>query len=214
MYKKVICSIIVIALLNLVGCYSFESVTVPEYKQFVEEEGKPDEIYVKTKDIQEYYFSESNFNVENDTLYGTGKLLRSTEAITFEERISISEIDSIQLYYFGQKYPTLVTVSQYQKIEAESGKADEIYLTNNDSTKYHFMKNDYYLENDTLYGKGKFLPIEKDQPFEGNIALTEVESIKIETYDKTQTLLIWVPLGTIIGLGILVLIGSALVKVK
>ena len=209
MHKKLISSILVVALLNLVGCYSFESLNVPEYKQFVEEEGKPDEIYVKTKDIQEYHFSESNFNVENDTLYGTGKLLRSTEAITFEERISISEIDSIELYYFGQKYPTLVTVSQYQKIEAESGKADEIYLTKNDSTKYHFMKNDYYIENDTLYGKGKFLPIEKDQPFEGKIAFTEVEFIKLETYDKTQTLLIWVPIGTIAVLGILVFIGFA-----
>ena len=206
MNKKLISSILVIALLNLVGCYSFESVTLNEYKQVEEEEGKPDEIFVKTIYNKEYHFADPNFYIENDTLYGTGKLLRSTEAITFEERISISEIDSIQLYYFGQKYPTPVTVSQYQKIEAESGKADEIYLTKNDSTKYHFMKNDYYIENDTLYGKGKFLPIEKDQPFEGNIALTEVESIRVETYDTTQTLLIWVPLGSIIGLGILVLI--------
>ena len=206
MSKKLISSILVIALLNLVGCYSFESVTVPEYKQFVEEEGKPDEIYVKTKDIQEYYFSESNFNVENDTLYGTGKLLRSTEAITFEERISISEIDSIQLYYFGQKYPALVTVSQYQKIEAESGKADEIYLTKNDSTKYHFMKNDYYIENDTLYGKGKYLPIEKDQPFEGSIAFTEVESIKIETYDTMLSVLGITPLAIIIAAASIALI--------
>jgi hypothetical protein len=202
LYKKQISILLVVALLNLVGCYSFESVTVPEYKQFVEEEGKPDEIYVKTKDIQEYYFSESNFNVENDTLYGTGKLLRSTEAITFEERISISEIDSIELYYFGQKYPTLVTVSQYQKIEAESGKADEIYLTKNDSTKYHFMKNDYYIENDTLYGKGKFLPIEKDQPFEGSIAFTEVESIRVETYDRWMTVLLSTPIAMIAVIGI------------
>ena len=206
MHKKLISSVLVVALLNLVGCYSSESVNVPEYKQFVEEEGKPDEIYVKTKDIQEYHFSESNFNVENDTLYGTVKLLRSTEAITFEERISISEIDSIQLYYFGQKYPTLVTVSQYQKIEAESGKADEIYLTKNDSTKYHFMKNDYYIENDTLYGKGKFLPIEKDQPFEGNIALTEVESIKIETYDTMLSILGITPLAIIIAAASIALI--------
>ena len=206
MNKKLISSLLVIALLNLVGCYSFESVTVPEYKQFVEEEGKPDEIYVKTKDSHEYHFLESNFNVENDTLYGTGKLLRSTEAITFEERISISEIDSIQLYYFGQKYPTLVTVSQYQKIEAESGKADEIYLTKNDSTKYHFMKNDYYIENDTLYGKGKFLPIEKDQPFEGSIAFTEVESIKIETYDTMLSILGITPLAIIIAAASIALI--------
>ena len=80
-----------------------------------------------------------------------------------------------------------MNVSQYQKIEAESGKPDEIYLISNESKKYHFMKNDYYIENDTLYGKGKFLSIEKEQPFEGNIAFSEVESIKIETYDQTLT---------------------------
>jgi len=128
MNKKLISGILVIALLNLVGCYSFESVTVPEYKQFVEEEGKPDEIYVKTKEIQEYHFADSNFHIDQDTLYGNGILLRSTEEITFEDKISLNEIDSIQLYYFGQKYPSLVTVSQYQKIEAESGKPDEIYF--------------------------------------------------------------------------------------
>jgi len=71
------------------------------------------------------------------------------------------------------------------------------------------MKNDYYIENDTLYGKGKFLPIEKDQPFEGNIALTEVESIRVETYDKWMTVLLLTPIVTIAVIGILVLIVSA-----
>ena len=124
MNNKLISSLLVIALLNLVGCYSFESVTVPAYKQFVEEEGKPDEIYVKTKDIKEYHFSESNFNIENDT----------------------------------------------------------------------------------LYGKGKFLPIENEQPFEGNIALSEIESIRVETYDKWLTFLLVTPIAIIGTIGILALL--------
>ena len=39
MNKKLISSILVVALLNLVGCYSFEPITVTEYKQVEEKEG-------------------------------------------------------------------------------------------------------------------------------------------------------------------------------
>jgi len=214
MYKKLISSILVVALLNLVGCYSFESISVPEYKQVEEEEGKPDEIYVKTIDSHEYRLTDSKFHIENDTLYGKGILLLSKEELIFEERLALNEIDSIQLYYFGQKYPTLVTVSQYQKIEAESGKPDEIYLTKNDSTRYHFMKNDYYIENDTLYGKGKLSPSDREQPFEGKIALSEIESIQVETSDTFETRIFIGFITAIAVVGILVFIVLATVKVK
>ena len=35
MNKKLISSLLVIALLNLLGCYSLESVTVPEYQKVI-----------------------------------------------------------------------------------------------------------------------------------------------------------------------------------
>ena len=53
MYKKVLISFLLLAFINFItACYTFNSVTVPEYKQVEEEEGKPNEIYVKTKDSQ------------------------------------------------------------------------------------------------------------------------------------------------------------------
>jgi len=100
MNKKLISSILVVALLNLLGCYSSELVNATEYKQ-IEEEGKPNEIYVITKDSQEYHFSESNFYVENDTLYGKGKLLLSDGEELFDGKIAFSEIESIKFEYLN-----------------------------------------------------------------------------------------------------------------
>jgi len=197
MYKKLISSILVVALLNLVGCYSFKSVTVPEYSQ-IEEEDKPNEIKVKTKDSQQYHFSDSNFYIENDTLYGKGILFLSEEELPFEGKIAFGEIESIQLEEFGQKYPT--TISQYQKIEAERGKPDEIYLTKYDSTEYHFMKNDYYIENDTLYGEGEMISDDNEQPFEGKIALSEIESIEVDKFNLTNTIFLSVGIAGIVSL--------------
>jgi len=183
MYKKLISSILVVALLNLLGCYSADLVTVTEYNQ-IEEEDKPDNIRVKTKDSQEYHFAESNFYIENDTLYGKV----SVKELSFEGKFAFGEIESIQLEYFDQNYPT--TISQYQKIEAESGKPDDIYLTKYDSTSYYFVKPNYYIENDTLYGKGKLILNHKAEQLNRKIPLSDIESIEFESINSSDTLLL------------------------
>jgi len=97
MYRKIFISFLLLALINfLAGCYSAESITVSEYKQ-VEKEDKPDEIYVKTKDSEEYHFSESNFYIENDTLYGKGKLLLGDVEKLQVRKIAISNIAFIEV---------------------------------------------------------------------------------------------------------------------
>jgi hypothetical protein len=100
MYKKLISSILVIALLNLVGCYSFQSVTVPEFKQVEEEEGKPDEIYVLTKDGEKYHFLKHNFYIVNDILYGKGKLLLGDREELIDKKIALSDIVLIEVENF------------------------------------------------------------------------------------------------------------------
>ncbi len=105
MYKKLISSVLVVALLNLLGCYSSDLVTAPEYNQ-IEEEDKPDEIRVITKDSQEYHFSESNFYVENDTLYG--KVMEGE--LSFGKKIALSDIESIQFEYLNGVTTTLLVL--------------------------------------------------------------------------------------------------------
>jgi len=210
MHKKLISSILVVALLNLVGCYSFQSLTVPEYQKIEEEDGKPNEIYIKTKDFNEYHFSDSNFYIENDTLYGKGILFLSEEEIPFEGKFAFVEIELIQLEYFDQKYPA--TISQYQKIEAERGKPDEIYLTKYNSTRYHFMKNDYYIENDTLYGKGKLLLGGREQQLDRKIALADIASFQVDQINVITTaglvIGILITIGGLYGLIVILLVES------
>ena len=100
MYKKLICSTLVVALLNLVGCYSFEPITVPEYKQVEEEEGKPDEIYVLTKDGEKYHFLKADFYIVNDILYGKGKLLLGDREELIDKKIALSDIALIEVENF------------------------------------------------------------------------------------------------------------------
>ena len=95
MYKKLISSMLVVALLNLVGCYSLEPITVPEYEQVEEKEGKPDEIHVKTINSEEYHYSD--FYIENDTLYGKGKLLSDDWEQQLDRSIALSNIESIEV---------------------------------------------------------------------------------------------------------------------
>ena len=102
MNKKLISSVLIIALLNLVGCYSLQSVTVPKYKEIEKNEGKPEEIFVKTIYGQEYYFTDSNFYIENDSLYGKGILLTGEESLPFEGKIALKRIDSLKMELFDQ----------------------------------------------------------------------------------------------------------------
>ena len=102
MNKKLISSVLIIALLNLVGCYSIQSVTVPEYKEIEKNEGKPDEIFVMTIYGQEYYFTDSNYYIENDSLYGKGTLLTSEECLPFEGKIALKRIDSFKMEILDQ----------------------------------------------------------------------------------------------------------------
>jgi hypothetical protein len=97
---KPISSILILGLMNLMGCYSLESVTVPEYKQVEEEKGKPDEIFVLTKDLEKYHFSNSNFYVETDTLYGKGEIILDDSGRPFEGAIALSDIVSIKIESF------------------------------------------------------------------------------------------------------------------
>ena len=112
MYKKLISSILIVTLLNLLGCYSFKSVTIPEFKKVEEKENKPNEFYVKTKDSQEYHFSDSNFYIENDTLYGK-EILRIDNRPPYEEyqldrKIALSEIESIEIKFLNLTATTLL----------------------------------------------------------------------------------------------------------
>jgi hypothetical protein len=186
MYKKVFISFLLFAFINLlVGCYSSELVTVAEYKKN-EQEDKPDAIRVFTKDLKEYHFSDSNFYIENDTLIG----IINGRAMSFEGKIAISEIEAIQLEYFDKKHHSTMSVSQFQKIEAEDSQPDEIYVLKTNGTKLHFAKADYEITNDTLHGRGRLILSSENEILNKKIALSKIESIELENFNVENTFLL------------------------
>lgn len=95
MYQKIVVTILVFSLLNLFGCYSFNSITVDEYEKFELEEGTPEEIYVKTKDNQWYHFTNYNYYIVNDTLRGNGRVLINGWENAPNSKIALCDIESI-----------------------------------------------------------------------------------------------------------------------
>jgi hypothetical protein len=95
-YKKAFISFMLLTFINFItGCYTFNSVTVPEYKQVEEEEGKPDEIYVKTKSNEWYHFTNSQYYIKNDTLHGVSILLSDDWQPASNTNIALSDIKSM-----------------------------------------------------------------------------------------------------------------------
>ena len=80
-----------------------------KYKQ-VEKESKPDEIYVITKDYVKYHFSDSDFYIENDTLYGNGKLISSDK---IERKFALSDIGLVEVENFNWGNTILLSAGIY-----------------------------------------------------------------------------------------------------
>jgi len=100
MYKKLISSLLVIAVLNFVGCYSTEIVSPNQYKEYEFSGGAPSDILVKMNNLKEYRFAKGKYSIKADSLYGNGfemvNYFEGTYAVSFEGTIPLSQIESIQ----------------------------------------------------------------------------------------------------------------------
>ena len=99
----------------------------------------------------------------------------------------------------------VITVQDFKQIE-EKDTPDKIRVTTSDSSEYRFVKPDYYLENDTLYGIKKYVLNDEERILVRKIALSDIEQIKTEmgAWDK-KLLLIGIASALFIGFIILVL---------
>jgi len=99
----------------------------------------------------------------------------------------------------------VITVQDYKQIE-EKDTPEKIRVTIRDSTVYRFVKPDYYFENDTLYGKKKYVLNDEERILVRKIAVSDIEQIKTEmgAWDK-KLLLIGMASALFIGFIIVVL---------
>lgn len=68
--KKIIITITILSLLNLLGCYSYHTISKEELDQA--EEYRDLQVITKNKYI--YEFDEGNYTISEDSIYGTGNL--------------------------------------------------------------------------------------------------------------------------------------------
>ncbi len=98
MYKKLLSSLLVIALLNLVGCYSEKEVTI---NNVLTNNGISD-ITVNTKDSLNLLFEKPEFFFDNDTLIGKASVISTHTQSTkkYDWKIPLSEIVKIEIDEF------------------------------------------------------------------------------------------------------------------
>ncbi|MBE0571503.1 MAG: hypothetical protein IH618_08165 [Ignavibacteriaceae bacterium] len=68
--KKTIITLIIISFMNLIGCYSYHTISKEELDQA--EEYRDLQVITKNKYI--YEFDEGNYTISEDSIYGTGNL--------------------------------------------------------------------------------------------------------------------------------------------
>lgn len=71
-----------------------------------------------------------------------------------------------------------VSLQEYKKVDQLRGQPGEICVRTSDSKFYLFSHSNYYIKNDTLFGKGYLLKNDKEILFEGEFVLTNIESIQ------------------------------------
>ena len=105
-------------------------------------------------------------------------------------------------FLFGCYSSELVTVGEYNQIEVED-KSDDIRVITIYSEYY---LSDFYIENDTLYGKGKEILYNKEKPFDGKITLSDIESIQFEYLNGVTTALAVLGIVAILFVGVIAVV--------
>jgi len=93
--KKYAIYFLLLSLLNLLGCYSFEHIRGLEIREELEQDNRRD-VTIITKDYKEYHFESFMYTVLNDTLLGTGKIHRLNKEIPFHGKIALNDITDIE----------------------------------------------------------------------------------------------------------------------
>ncbi len=94
--KKYLVYFLVLSLINVLGCYSFEHIRGTEIREEIELDEGRRELSILTNDYKKYKFDSFMYTVVNDTLLGTGTLLWLNKETPFQGRIALNEITDIE----------------------------------------------------------------------------------------------------------------------
>ena len=114
MYKKIIISLLLIALSNYLACTSFSVVTKESKVNDIENGKYSGEMFLITVNSSRYHFDEWHYYVKNDTLFGNGFEESVVGKIPFKGAIPVEDIDYIEI----KKADTLATIGLVLGISA------------------------------------------------------------------------------------------------
>lgn len=111
MPRKIITYIVFFAFLNLVGCYSYQSVTYEEFENTNPNDIKSEDIYIITKDSTKYYSSWWTFSNIDDSVFVKGSKFIGEQQAPFKGKIAVSDIESIEVDRFDGTKTTIFVIS-------------------------------------------------------------------------------------------------------
>ena len=92
MLKKHVVCFLILSILNFTGCTYLKVINKEDVDKGQTEINLSDELYLTTKDFTRYHFLAYNYQIANDTLYGSGAIEASTSITPFKGAIALDEI--------------------------------------------------------------------------------------------------------------------------
>ena len=120
-------------------------------------------------------------------------------------RIYVSTLLTItSIFLFaGCSSSDVMTIKDLENIDKKD-VPDDIWVTTKDSTEYHFIKPDYYVEDDTLFGERRYILNDEERVLVRKITHSDIESIQTEKGGVGSNLVI-------IGVALAIFIGGMIV---
>jgi hypothetical protein len=166
--KKLISIVLIFSLLPyLTGCYTIQQVNLEEIK----ESNSIKELTVHTRDSVSYRFNKGNFSFKSDSLSGTGTRIIDRKEISFSGNIALKDILKIDP----------------EKQNADKNLQGDIVVHTRNMYTYAFDEGDYLFKADTLYGEGDQLSLHSENPFSGELALSDITGLDAYKYDGGRT---------------------------
>jgi hypothetical protein len=114
MLKKCMLCLLIISILNFTSCTSLEVINKEDVNEGRTEINFSDELYLTTKDFTRYHFLAYNYQIVNDTLYGSGTIEASSTITPYKGAIALDEIINFE----QNKVDTGTTIGLFAGIAA------------------------------------------------------------------------------------------------
>jgi hypothetical protein len=111
MPKKIITYIVFISFLHLIGCYSTNYLSYSEFEGMILKNGQPKEFYIITKNAQRYHLADWGLTLDEDSVNIKGAIDFGDHEEPFIGKISIEDIESIEVESINGVTTTVLVVS-------------------------------------------------------------------------------------------------------